>query len=42
MIMMGSPEAIAMKKYEQDNICKHHNIQTLGGMDVCGSCGKQW
>lgn len=40
MIMMGSPEAIAMKQYEQDNICKHPNVSTSGGMDYCTTCGK--
>lgn len=42
MIMMGSPEAKEMKRYEQDNICKHPDVGTSGGMDYCKSCGKQW
>lgn len=40
MIIIGSPEAISMKKYEQDNLCKHLNVETLGGIDVCSYCGK--
>ncbi len=42
LIMMGSPEANAMKKYEQDNLCKHPNVRTSGGIDYCDTCGKQW
>jgi hypothetical protein len=42
MIMMGSPEAKAMKEYEQNNLCRHPDIGSDGGGDYCKSCGKRW
>jgi len=42
MIMAGSPIAIAMKEYEQDNLCKHDDVGTNGGGDYCKLCGKTW
>lgn len=42
MINMGDDNYKKMKKYRQDNICKHPNVQTNGGGDYCTSCGKTW
>ena len=40
MIMVGSEESLAMRRFEQDK-CQHGNITTSGGVDTCGICGKQ-
>ena len=42
MIMVGDENYVAMKKYFQDNICTHSNVETAGGIDCCKYCGKQW
>jgi hypothetical protein len=42
MIIMGSPEAKAMKEYEQSNLCRHPDVGSDGGGDYCKSCGKRW
>lgn len=42
MILMGSEEDALMTEYEQNNICEHPNIVTIGGVDICQLCGKQF
>ena len=42
MIMPGDENYILMKEYFQDNICKHPDVGTSGGIDYCKYCEKQW
>lgn len=42
MIIMGSLIANAMKEYEQNNLCNHPDVKTIGGQDYCAVCGKTW
>ena len=44
IIMIGSPEYLKMREYEQEFVCKHGNVYELQGgqIEKCALCGKTW